>query len=157
MENKNFGYVRVSTAEQNEGRQLDALKQYEIPVRDIYIDKVSGKDFNRPEYQRMKSNLRKGDTVVIQSIDRLGRNYNQIKEEWQSISKDLDCHIIVIDMPLLNTTSPNADGLTGKFIADIVLQILAYVAETERESIKKRQSQGISLALNNGVKLVDQK
>ena len=149
---KTFGYVRVSTKEQNEARQIEALSHYDIDDRDLYIDKVSGKDFDRPEYKRMKSNLRKGDIVVVKSIDRLGRNYTEILKEWQSITKELGCQIIVIDMPLLNTACPKQPDLTSQFVADIVLQILAYVAENERNNIKQRQTEGISIAMKNGVK-----
>lgn len=149
---KTFGYVRVSTKEQNEARQIEALSHYDIDDRDLYIDKVSGKDFDRPEYKRMKSNLRKGDIVVVKSIDRLGRNYTEILKEWQSITKELGCQIVVVDMPLLNTAHPKQPDLTSQFVADIVLQILAYVAENERNNIKQRQLEGISIALKNGVK-----
>lgn len=152
MENRVFGYVRVSSSEQNVGRQIEALKPYDIPERDVYIDRLSGKNFNRPEYQKMKMNLRSGDTIIVKSIDRFGRSYREILNEWQTITQDLACHIIVCDLPLLNTANPSSEGLTGKFIADLVLQILCYAAENERQNIKTRQSEGISLALKSGVK-----
>lgn len=152
MKNKTHGYVRVSTAEQNEARQLESLRKYISDERDLYIDKKSGKDFNRPEYQRMKANLRDGDIVVIKSIDRLGRNYNDIMIEWKSITQEHNCEIIIVDMPLLDTTKMIDSKLTSRFIADIVLQILAYVAENERQNIMQRQKEGIDIAIANGVK-----
>jgi len=153
MEIKTFGYVRVSTADQNEQRQLDAIRTFVSNERDIFVDKQSGKDFQRSEYQRMKAGLRSGDTVVVKSIDRLGRNYTQIMREWREITQDKQCSIIVIDMPLLNTRdSPEGDGLTGRFIADLVLQILAYVAEGERNNIRQRQAEGIAAARKRGKK-----
>lgn len=126
-----IGYARVSTVEQNEARQMEALR--EEGVDKIYMDKKSGKDFNRPEYQKMIASLKKGDVLVVHSIDRLGRNYDEITEEWRKITKEIGADIIVQDMPLLDTTR-NRD-LTGKLIADIVLQVFSYVAQRERESI----------------------
>ena len=127
-----IGYVRVSTKEQNEARQISSME--ESGVEKIYIDKQSGKDFNRPEYQRMISELKKGDVVVLHSLDRLGRNYDEIIKEWNKITKEIEADIIVLDMPLLNTTISQND-LTGRFMADLVLQILSYVSETERQNI----------------------
>lgn len=147
---KIYGYVRVSTKEQNPERQMIALRDHGIVRQNLYVDKVSGKDFCRPEYRRMIKKLRKGDRVVIKSIDRLGRNYGEILKQWRIITIEIGADIQVIDMPLLNTTSRHED-LTGVFIADLVLQILAYVAETERSFIKQRQAEGIATAKSNGV------
>ena len=140
------GYVRVSTVEQNEARQIEAMKA--DGVEKIYMDKKSGKDFNRPEYQKMIASLQKGDILVIHSIDRLGRNYEEIITEWRKITKEIEADIIVQDMPLLNTTQ-NKD-LTGTLIADIVLQLLSYVAQRERENIRQRQKEGIAIAKAQG-------
>ncbi len=143
-----YGYVRVSTREQNEDRQMIALGEF--GVQKIYIDKQSGKDFQRPSYKRLIRRLRTGDTVVIKSIDRLGRNYEEILEQWRIITKDKDCAIVVLDMPLLDTRQRR--DLTGTLIADIVLQLLSYVAQTEREFIRQRQAEGIAAAKERGVK-----
>ena len=150
MKNKIFGYVRVSSKEQKEDRQLIAFKEFGIDERDIYIDKQSGKDFNREQYNVLKHILRENDVLVIKSIDRLGRNYNMIIDEWKDITKNIKADIVVIDMPLLDTR--NNKDLLGTFISDLVLQILSYVAEQERRFIKQRQKEGISNAINNGVK-----
>ena len=150
MKNKIFGYARVSSKDQNEERQLVAFKEYGIDERDIYIDKQSGKDFNREKYSILKNVLRENDLLVIKSIDRLGRNYNMIIDEWKDITKNIKADIVVIDMPLLDTR--NNKDLLGTFISDLVLQILSYVAEQERRFIKQRQKEGISNAINNGVK-----
>lgn len=141
-----IGYVRVSTVDQNETRQIEAMKA--DGVEKIYMDKKSGKDFNRPEYQKMIISLQKGDILVIHSIDRLGRNYEEIIAEWRKITKEIEADIIVQDMPLLNTTQ-NKD-LTGTLIADIVLQLLSYVAQRERENIRQRQKEGIAIAKAQG-------
>ena len=141
-----IGYVRVSTVDQNEARQMEALR--EEGVDRIYMDKKSGKDFNRPEYQKMIASLQKGDVLVVHSIDRLGRNYEEIITEWRKITKEIEADIIVQDMPLLNT-SQNKD-LTGTLIADIVLQLLSYVAQRERENIRQRQKEGIAIAKAQG-------
>ena len=141
-----IGYARVSTVDQNEARQMEALR--EDGVDRIYMDKKSGKDFNRPEYQKMISELHKGDVLVLHSIDRLGRNYEEIITEWRKITKEIEADIIVQDMPLLNT-SQNKD-LTGTLIADIVLQLLSYVAQRERENIRQRQKEGIAIAKARG-------
>ena len=150
MKNKIFGYARVSSKEQNEERQIISFKDYGIDERDIYIDKQSGKDFDREQYNILKHILRENDILVIKSIDRLGRNYNMIIDEWKDITKNIKADIVVIDMPLLDTTK-NKD-LLGTFISDLILQILSYVAEQERTFIKQRQKEGISTAINKGIK-----
>ncbi len=147
---KYYGYIRVSTKEQNEDRQVDALKAYEIPQKNVFMDKQSGKDFERPAYQQLIRKLKKGDVLIIKSIDRLGRNYDEIIEQWRVITKQIDADIVVIDMPLLDTRV--GKDLTGKFVADLVLQILSYVAQTEREAIRQRQAEGIAAAKARGVK-----
>ena len=147
------GYVRVSSREQNEGRQINALVQYGISERDIYVDKASGKSFDRPEYQRLLNVIRKGDLVVVLSIDRLGRDYSEVQKQWAYITSELGANIKVLDMPLLDT-SKNSQSLDNRFIADLVLQILSYVANKEREQIKKRQREGIDLMpIVKGVKI----
>ena len=150
MKNKIFGYVRVSSKEQNEDRQLIAFKDFGIDERDIYIDKQSGKDFNREQYNILKHILRENDVLVIKSIDRLGRNYNMIIDEWKDITKNIKADIVVLDMPLLDTR--NNKDLLGTFISDLILQILSYVAEQERTFIRQRQKEGIAAAKNNNVK-----
>lgn len=141
------GYVRVSSKDQNEARQMLSMQEYGVDK--IYMDKQSGKDFNRPEYQKMISGLKEGDVVILHSLDRLGRNYDAIIEEWHRITKQIKADIKVLDMPLLDTTT-NGDNLTGKFVADMVLQILSYVAENERNNIRKRQKEGIAIAKTQG-------
>ncbi len=150
MENRVFGYGRVSSKEKNEERQIIAFKELGINERDIYIDKQSGKDFNREQYNLMKHNLRENDLLVIKSIDRLGRNYNMIIEEWRDITKNIKADIKVIDMPILDTS--NNKELLGNVISDIVLGLLSYVAETERTFIRQRQREGIDIAKNKGIK-----
>lgn len=145
-----YGYARVSTKEQNEQRQLIALHEFGVEDKQIFVDKQSGKDFERQNYKRLIRKIKKDDTLVIQSIDRLGRNYDEILEQWRIITKEKQCAIVVLDMPLLDTRQ-NRD-LTGTLIADIVLQLLSYVAQTEREFIRKRQAEGIAAALDRGVK-----
>lgn len=145
-----YGYVRVSSRDQNEDRQLIALSSLEIPERNIYMDKLSGKDFNRPQYRRLVRKLHKGDVLVVASIDRLGRNYEEILEQWRIITKEKQADVVVLDMPLLDTR--NGRDLTGTLIADIVLQLLSYVAQTERENIRKRQAEGIAAAKLRGVR-----
>ena len=145
-----YGYGRVSTKKQNEDRQAIALAECGIQPHHIFIDKKSGKDFDRKEYKRLIRRLKKGDVVFIKSIDRLGRNYDEIKEQWRLITKEIGADIVVIDMPLLDTRTKASD-LTGRFIADLVLQILAYVAETERNFIRQRQEEGIAIAKAKGV------
>lgn len=153
---KQYGYVRISAKDQNPERQLLAMQEQKIGVEDIYLDKMSGQDFSRPEYMRLLKTLKKGDVLVVKSIDRLGRNYSEILEQWRVITKEIGANIRVLDMPLLNTDSSQSD-LTGVFIADLVLQILAYVAETERVFIKQRQAEGIAAARQRGVKFGCQK
>lgn len=148
---KKYGYVRVSTREQNLERQILAMKEEGIEDKNIYADQMSGKDFDRPKYNRLMKKLKPGDLLVIKSIDQLGRNYTEILEQWRVITKNKKANIKVIDMPLLNTETGHGD-LTGVFISDLVLQILAYVAETERAFIKQRQAEGIAIAKKNGVK-----
>lgn len=145
-----YGYVRVSSMDQNEDRQMVALKGYEIAEENIYIDKQSGKDFLRPKYQEMVGRLCQGDLLYILSIDRLGRNYEEIQRQWRILTKDIGVDICVIDMPLLNTQK--GKDLMGTFIADLVLQILSFVAQNERENIRKRQMEGIAAAKARGVK-----
>lgn len=142
-------YIRVSSKDQNISRQLEDVKKLNIPEENVFIDKQSGKDFNRPEYQRLISTLQEGDIVYFHSIDRMGRNYDMIIEEWNRITKTIKADIIILDMPLLDTTTKNSD-LTGKLIADIVLQLLSYVAQREREAIKQRQAEGIAIAVEEG-------
>jgi len=148
-EQRIWGYIRVSTREQNEARQVIALQEFGIPEECVFMDKQSGKDFNRPEYQRLLTALQPGDVLVIKSIDRLGRNYNDILEQWRVITKERQAAIVVLDMPLLDTR--NSRDLTGTLIADIVLQLLSYVAETERSFIRQRQAEGIAAAKARGV------
>ena len=145
-----YGYIRVSTREQNEARQLDALYKAGVEEKKIYMDKQSGKDFDRQGYQRLLHRLRPGDTLFVKSIDRLGRNYNEILEQWRLITKEKNAAIVVLDMPLLDTRQDR--DLTGTLIADIVLQLLSYVAQTERESIRQRQREGIAAAKARGVR-----
>ena len=142
-------YIRVSSKDQNEARQLEDVEKLNIPKENVYIDKQSGKDFDRPEYQRLISTLQEGDIVYFHSIDRMGRSYDMIIEEWNRITKIIKADIVILDMPLLDTTTKNSD-LTGKLIADIVLQLLSYVAEKERENIKRRQAEGIAIAVKEG-------
>ena len=144
------GYIRVSTVQQKEDRQWDELTVKGVPPENIYTDKQSGKDFNRKEYKKMFLSLRRGDVLVIKSIDRLGRNYGEILEEWRKITKKKGADIIVLDMPLLDTTK--AKDLLGTLIADLVLQLLSFVAENERTNIRQRQAEGIAAAHRRGVK-----
>ena len=137
-----YGYVRVSSKDQNEARQLAALAAFDIQPQNLYMDKQSGKDFDRPKYKRLMRKLKPGDILVVQSIDRLGRNYEEILEQWRVITKEKRADVLVLDMPLLDTRAQGRD-LTGTFIADLVLQILSHVAQTEREMIRKRQAEGI--------------
>ena len=151
MKNKIYGYVRVSTKEQNEDRQVIALQEYGVRLEDILMDKQSGKDFNRPAYQRLMKKIKPGDTLFIKSIDRLGRNYEEIIEQWRVITKEKRASVVVIDMPLLDTRQKDRD-LTGAFIADLVLQILSYIAAHERIVIRQRQAEGIAVALAKGTR-----
>ena len=147
---KIYGYIRVSSTDQNEDRQIMAMKEAEVPQENIYMDKQSGKDFKRIHYQEMTSRLKEGDLLYVLSIDRLGRNYEEIQNQWRILTKDIGIDICVIDMPLLDTR--NGKDLMGTFIADLVLQILSFVAESERNNIRKRQEQGIAAAKARGVK-----
>ena len=150
-----YGYIRVSTREQNEDRQRIALEEWGVKTRNMYVDKCSGKDFERPQYRRMMRRLSAGDTLVIKSIDRLGRSYKDIMEEWRVITREKQAAIVVLDMPLLDTR--RSRDLTGTLIADIVLQLLSYVAQTEREMIRARQAEGIAAAKARGVHFGRQK
>lgn len=145
-----YGYVRVSSTDQNEDRQLIAFSEKQIPKKNIYMDKQSGKDFERPQYKRLVRKLKDGDMLYILSIDRLGRNYEEIQRQWRILTKEIGVDICVIDMPLLDTRS--GKDLMGTFIADLVLQILSFVAQNERENIKKRQAEGIAAAKAKGVR-----
>lgn len=143
----NYGYIRVSAKDQNEARQLAALSGLNIPAGNIYLDKQSGKNFDRPAYQRLLRRLRSGDALYILSIDRLGRDYDEILEQWRIITKKKSADIVVLDFPLLDTRARlEGQDLTGRFVADLVLQILAYVAQKERENIRQRQAEGIAAA-----------
>lgn len=148
-ESKMFGYARVSSKDQNEVRQMEALKATGIDERNIFLDKESGKDFNRENYKLMIRLLRDGDIVFVTSIDRLGRDYTEISKQWQTITQDIKADIVVLDMPLLDTRNKDKD-LTGQLIGDIVLKLLSYVAEVERRDIKERQRQGIEEAKKRG-------
>ena len=150
MSGRIFGYIRVSTKEQNEARQRIAMLDFGVSQKNIYLDKQSGKDFQRPEYIRLMKKLKPGDTLVVKSIDRLGRNYDEILEQWRIITKEKQATIVVLDMPLLDTRQGR--DLTGTLIADIVLQLLSYVAQVEREFIHQRQAEGIAAAKEKGVK-----
>lgn len=147
-ENIIVGYARVSSKDQNEARQIEALKAAGVPERYIFIDKESGKDYNRDKYKAMVNVIRKGDTVFVCSLDRLGRNYTETGKQWEHITKDIGADICVLDMPILDTR--NTNDLTGTFIADLVLKILSYVAEKERENTKTRQREGIEIAKAEG-------
>lgn len=147
-----YGYIRVSTKEQHIDRQLAALQPYNIPKKNIYCDYQSGKNFERPAYKKMMKKLKKGDLLIVKSIDRLGRNYNDILMQWQYITKEVGADIVVLDMELLDTRTKDGN-LTGTLIADLVLQIFAYVAQTEREFIRQRQAEGIAAARAKGKRL----
>ena len=144
-----YGYVRVSTQEQNEARQLTAMRDYGVHEENIVVEKVSGKDFNRPRYRQLVQGLGPEDVLVVKSIDRLGRSYTEILEQWSLITKKREAAIVVLDMPLLDTRQSR--DLTGRLISDIVLQLLSYVAQTERENIRQRQMEGIAAAKARGV------
>ncbi len=150
MNNKTYAYVRVSTVEQNEDRQIIAMTEAGVPRENIYMDKQSGKDFNRPQFKQLMKKLREGDILFIKSIDRLGRNYEEIQNQWRIITKEKKVDIVVIDMPLLDTRRDK--DLLGTFISDIVLQLLSYCSETERTTIKQRQMEGIAAAKKRGVR-----
>ena len=144
-----YGYVRVSSRDQNEERQMIALKEANVPVGNIYLDKLSGKDFNRPMYQRLCKQVKQNDVLYIKSIDRLGRNYEEILEQWRILTREKKIDIVVLDMPLLDTR--RGKDLMGTFLSDIVLQVLSFVAENERKNIKQRQKEGIAAAKERGV------
>lgn len=145
-----YGYIRVSSVDQNEERQVVAMKEQNVPEENVFVDKQSGKDFNRPQYISLVKKLKRGDLLYIQSIDRLGRDYEEIQNQWKYLTKDIGIDICVIDMPILDTR-PYKD-LLGTFVSDLFLQILSFVAENERANIKKRQIQGIEVAKKKGVK-----
>lgn len=147
--NRMFGYIRVSSTDQNENRQVDALMQVGVPRKNLYLDKQSGKDFDRPQYRRLLKRIKKGDLLYILSIDRLDRNYEEIQRQWRILTKDIGVDICVIDMPLLDTR--RGQDLMGSFISDLVLQILSFVAQNERENIRKRQAEGIAAAKARGI------
>ncbi len=150
MHSSIYGYIRVSSKDQNEARQLAALAEYNIPPGNLFIEKQSGKDFDRPKYRRLMKKLKAGDLLIVKSIDRLGRDYDEILEQWRIITKERGADILIVDMPLLDTRTEGRD-LTGTFIADLVLQILSYVAEVERGNIRQRQAEGIAAAKARGV------
>ena len=145
-----YAYVRVSTREQNEDRQLIAMNELQVPKKNIFIDKQSGKDFERPRYKKLIKRLKKDDVLYIKSIDRLGRNYNEIQEQWRILTKEKAVDIVVLDMPLLDTR--RGKDLMGTFLSDIVLQVLSFVAENERVNIRQRQAEGIAAAKARGVR-----
>lgn len=145
-----YGYARVSAKDQNEMRQMISLAAFPVERKKIFLDKLSGKDFNRPQYKKLLRKLKRGDILVIQSIDRLGRNYEEVIEQWRTITKEKQANVVVQDMPLLDTRKGR--DLTGTLIADIVLQLLSYVAQTERENIKRRQAEGIAAAQRRGIR-----
>ena len=151
MQEMMYGYIRVSTKDQHEDRQMIAMQEFGVSEKHIYMDKLSGKGFDRPQYKRLLRRLKGGDTLVVKSIDRLGRDYSEIQNQWRIITKEKKANIVVLDMPLLDTRQKGRD-LTGTFIADLVLQILSYVAQVERENIKQRQAEGIAAAKAKGVR-----
>lgn len=150
IEQKIYGYIRVSTREQNENRQVIALREVGVPERNVYIDKQSGKDFERPQYKKLLRKIKKDDLLYIKSIDRLGRNYSEILEQWRILTKEKGIDIVVLDMPLLDTR--RGKDLMGTFLSDIVLQVLSFVAENERTNIRQRQAEGIAAAKARGVR-----
>ena len=147
---KIYGYIRVSSTDQNEDRQVIALRTAGVPAQNTYMDKQSGKDFDRPNYKKLLKKIKRGDLLYILSIDRLGRNYEEVQQQWRTVTKVIGADICVIDMPLLDTRQ--GKDLMGTFIADLVLQILSFVAQNERENIKKRQEEGIAAAKARGVR-----
>ena len=150
MASRTYGYARVSARDQNLDRQMDALAAFGVSGERVFADRASSRDFERPEYQRLLGALRRGDVVVVKSIDRFGRNYEEILEEWRRITRGAGCSIVVLDMPLLDTREDR--GVTGRLISDIVLQLLSYVAEKERDFIRQRQAEGIAAAQERGVR-----
>lgn len=149
---KKYAYIRVSSKEQNVSRQIEAMENVGILEKDMYIDKQSGKDFNREQYQLLLTKLHSGDELYVKSIDRFGRDYDEIQEQWRYLTKKLCIDIVVLDFPLLDTRN-QVNGITGKFVSDLVLQILSYVAQVERENTKQRQAEGIRLAKQRGIRL----
>ncbi len=147
-ESMTFGYVRVSTKDQNEARQMKEMRELDIPERNIFMDKESGKDFDREQWRALVAMLRQGDLLYVHSLDRLGRNYEEIGNQWRHITKEIGADIVVMDMPILDTRTQK--NLDGKFLSDLVLQILSYVAAKERENIRKRQREGIAIAKAEG-------
>ena len=145
-----YGYIRVSSRDQNEDRQLIAMRKIDVPEKNIYMDKQSGKDFERPQYKKLVKKLKKDDLIYVKSIDRLGRNYEEIQNQWRVLTKDKGVDICVIDMPLLDTR--RGKDLVGTFLSDIVLQVLSFVAENERSNIRQRQAEGIAAAKARGVR-----
>ena len=145
-----YGYVRVSSTDQNEDRQMLEMKKLGIKQSNIFLDKQSGKDFNRPSYQKLLTKLKKGDLLYVKSIDRLGRNYKEIQDQWRILTKDMEVDVVIIDMPMLDTRAYK--DLMGTFIADLVLQVLSFVAENERVNIRQRQAEGIAAAKAKGVR-----
>ena len=150
ISNNTYGYIRVSTREQNEGRQVAAMQELSIPEENVFLDKQSGKDFRRPQYQRLVKKLKPDDLLYIKSIDRLGRNYGEILEQWRMLTKEKRIDIVVLDMPLLDTR--RGKDLMGTFLSDIVLQVLSFVAENERTAIRQRQAEGIAAAKARGIR-----
>ncbi len=150
MGNNTYGYIRVSTREQNEDRQLVAMREMDVPEKNLFTDRQSGKDFDRPQYKKLVRRLREGDLLYIKSIDRLGRDYGEILEQWRLLTREKGVDIVVLDMPLLDTR--RGKDLMGTFLSDIVLQILSFVAENERSNIRRRQAEGIAAAKARGVK-----
>lgn len=148
----NYGYVRVSTRDQNVNRQLDALRAFPLTDSEIYVDRFTGVTFERPSYQELLRRMQPGDVLVVKSIDRLGRNYNEILDQWHRLTRECRVDIVVLDMPLLDTRASDTD-LTGTFIADVVLQLLSYIAQVERENIRQRQAEGIAAARARGTRL----
>ena len=149
IESQVYGYVRVSSTDQNEDRQMIALAELNVPPAHIYMDKQSGKDFDRPQYKKLVKRLRRGDLLYVQSIDRLGRNYDEIQNQWRILTKEIGIDVCVIDMPLLDTRQ--SKDLLGTFVADLVLQVLSFSAHNERDNIRKRQAEGIEAAKARGV------
>ena len=145
-----YGYVRVSSKDQNEDRQMDAMKEAGVPEENVYMDKISGKSFDRPSYHHLLAKLQEEDLLVVASIDRLGRNYREIQEQWRDITQNRKADILVLDMPLLDTRKDK--DLLGTFVSDLVLQVLSFVAENERENIRRRQAEGIAAAKARGIR-----
>ena len=149
---KTYGYIRVSTADQNEDRQLHAMQELKIPQKRIFTDKLSGKNFDRPAYQELVKSLKMGDLLYVKSIDRLGRNYEEILSQWRTITKEVGADIVVIDMPISDTRANHGNELIGRVICDVVLQLLSFVSEKERSDIRQRQAEGIKAARKRGVR-----